>query len=104
MPSTIPTTLPTPEELDAAARDLTAGFNSIERTVYRISKVGNEWEETSGEARGEAPTLEQIGRLFSFGTLLKNYADLIRREIDDLDVALENLDCLRLDAEVQGRA
>jgi hypothetical protein len=95
-------TLPAREELDAALRACTNGFNEVEMAETAICAIADFWESDPAERRHvDVPTLEQIGSVFSFLTSLKSHHDEMERLIDQLEVAIRDLDTLRLNAEVQ---
>jgi hypothetical protein len=101
MTSTTLKTLPPRVELDSAAKALMQGFDAVEASVIQIKNVGGEWVTGEDDHDAEIPTLEQVGLVFSFKSEVESYISLLQREAAILDVALEGLNSLRLDADAR---
>jgi len=100
MTSTTAVTLPSEAEYEAARRKFTEGYDFVESIEVEVRAVSKHWQEGDDlPAEIEVPTLEEIGRLYSFVSSVRSLYECMERELIELDVALTDLDCLRLDAE-----
>jgi hypothetical protein len=95
-------TLPTEQELDAAVTALNEAAEPLVGIAWSVDRVSgaDRFDENSPLRRregDEVPTLEQIGRLFSFVISARGSLAELKGCVDRVENALEQLDGVRLD-------
>ncbi len=93
-----PLTFPAQEELDAALEEMRAAIETMTHLRWRVWQLAD-WEDMRRVPGDEVPTIEHVGRFYSFWIEARSDVEELEMNVKDLGKFVRDIDHVRVNEE-----